>query len=306
MRNKILLGVVIILSIWALKVAWPKTPKELPKTENKVESPLMVKLLDSETNEIKEISLEDYIVGVVAAEMPASFNIEALKAQAVAARTYALYKMEHANQDYDLVTDVTNQSYLSVSQMQSNWQEGFSKYYAKVQEAVNLTKDEVMKYNDEVICAFYFALSNGYTEEALPVFGQNQDYITNVSSTWDENVKNFEVTTTITPTEFCTKLKITCADISITNIVKSPTGRVNEITINGQTFKGTEIRKLLNLRSTDFQITLGSPITITTKGYGHGVGMSQYGANALAQAGKSYTEILNYYYQNITITKINV
>ena len=121
-----------------------------------------------------------------------------------------------------------------------------------------------------------------------------------------KNVKNFLVTTTFSKEEFCEKLDIDCSNITIENIVRSSTNRVNFITINDEEFKGTEIRSLLNLRSTDFDINITDEVTITTKGYGHGVGMSQYGANEMAKEGYTYEEILKYYYKDIDIVKIDV
>lgn len=135
------------------------------------------------------------------------------------------------------------------------------------------------------------------------VFKDNKDYLKSVESTEGINITN-EVT--MSKEEFCSKLNIECDDIKITNKLLTTSNRVDKIDINNKTFNGTEIRKLLNLKSTDFDIKYDNNIVITTKGYGHGVGMSQYGANYLAKNGKTYEEILKYYYQNINISKINV
>lgn len=303
MRNKILIIIIVILSCFAVKVNLKK--EEKPNLKEEVKD-LEVTLLDQNKQSMKNLNLEDYIVGVVAAEMPASFSMEALKAQAVAARSYAVYKINTTTKDYDLVTDVSNQSFITKEQMQEKWQDSFTKYYDKVKEAVESTKGEVMVNSGNVICAFYFAMSNGYTEDSALVFGEARDYITSVESTWDKNIKNFEVTTTIKKEEFCSKLNIACRDIKITDIKKSTTGRINSLKINGQEFKGTKFRSLLGLRSTDFDIKVNDVVEITTRGYGHGVGMSQYGANEMAKTGSNYQDILNYYYKNITIQEINV
>ena len=135
-------------------------------------------------------------------------------------------------------------------------------YYNKIKEAVNETKGKVLTYNDEVIEAFYFAMSNGYTENASLVFNEDKDYLQSVTS-------------------------------------------IYEITINEKVFKGTEVRKLLNIRSTDFEIKINNnQIEVVTKGYGHGVGMSQYGANGMAKEGKNYEEILTYFYKNVKLSSI--
>lgn len=263
-----------------------------------------ISLLNPEDNTIAKMNLEDYVVGVVAAEMPALFQEEALKAQAVAARTYALYKMQHTQENYDVIADISNQAYLTKEEMQDKWQQDYDKYYAKIKKAVEDTNSQVMTYNDQVIIAYYFAMSNGKTEDASIVFGEKEDYLESVDSFWDKNVDNFVVTNTIAKEEFCTQLNLDCTNIRIGEITRSNTNRVNKIVINDEEFKGTTIRSKLNLRSTDFDIEVTDKgINITTRGYGHGVGMSQYGANEMAKLGFTYEEILKYYYKNVNLTK---
>ena len=303
MRNKILIAIIIVLSYFAVKVS---IKEEVPLEKKEEIKEIEVTILDSETSQKENLNLEDYIVGVVAAEMPASFSMEALKAQAVAARSYAMYKINTSKKDYDLVTDVTNQAYIDKDKMQEKWQDSFNAYYEKIKTAVAETKNQVLTYDNEVICAFYFAMSNGYTEDSTLVFGEAKDYIASVDSSWDKNLKNYEVTTTISKKEFCEKLNINCNNIVISDIKYSNTGRINSLKINNQEFLGTKVRTLLKLRSTDFKIDIGEDIKITTKGYGHGVGMSQYGANELAKLGKNYDEILKYYYKDVAISQINV
>ena len=301
MKNKILLIIVLILSIFAVKSS---LNKEKTTFSNDV---INVSLKDTETNKIKNIDIENYIVGVIAAEMPASFEVDALKAQAVVARTYAIYKINNSTTDYDLVTDVTNQSYIDDEKMKSKWGNNYLYYKNKITDAVLNTKGEILTYNNEAICAFYFAMSNGYTEDSALVFGEKKEYIKSVESSFEKDVNNFEVINTISKTDFCQKLSIDCNNIIINNINRSKTNRVLTITINNKEYKGTELRKLLNLRSTDFDIDLiNNTVNITTRGYGHGVGMSQYGANELAKKGYNYKEILNYYYKDVKINKINV
>lgn len=298
MKNRNLVIAVIILTIIAILSSFDKKETVFLNEEKKVT------IKNNETTEEKELELEEYIIGVVAGEMPASFEVEALKAQAIAARSYAMNKVNSSKGTYDLVTDVSNQVYITQDEMKEKWQSEYDYYYKKIKDAVLETKGLVMKYNDEIISAYYFAMSNGSTEDVSLVFGESKDYLQSVDSSWDENVKNFTVETNITKEEFCKKLDISCNDIIINNIKRSETNRVNEITINNKTFKGTEVRSILNLRSTDFNIEINESIKITTKGYGHGVGMSQYGANEMAKNGSTYEEILKHYYNNIEISKI--
>lgn len=301
MKNKILLLIILVLGILAvISFKNKETNFNLEKKE------ITLNLKDSDTGKISSVELENYIVGVVAAEMPASFDEEALKAQAIASRTYAMYKINNSQKDFDLVTDVTNQSFITKDEMKSKWGDEFDKYYHKVEKAVNETQSLVMKYNDEIISAYYFAMSNGYTEDARLVFNENKPYLKSTESKWDnENVTNFSVTISLSKGEFRSLLGISGDEIIISDIKRSATNRVNEITINNQPFSGIEVRKKLKLRSTDFEITTTpTEVVITTSGYGHGVGMSQYGANFMAKEGYTYDEILKYYYNGVKISKI--
>ena len=303
MKNKYLIIPIIILSIVAIFSSFSHETTFLKENEDKN---IEITLKDSESNEIKDIDLEEYLIGVLAGEMPASFEIEALKAQAVAARSYAIYKMNTTTTDYDILSDITNQVYITESDMKEKWGEDFEYYYNKIKMSVDATKDLVMTYDGEVISAYYFSMSNGYTEDVSSVFGETKDYLVSVDSSWDKTLKNFMVTTTFTKEDFCNKLSIDCSNITINEINRSDTNRVDNIQVNNKTFKGTEFRTLLGLRSTDFTIDLSDDVTITTNGYGHGVGMSQYGANEMAKEGKTYEEILKYYYKNVELEKINV
>lgn len=299
MQNRILVLVIIVLSIVLILVS----SNEMSTTFFNSSPKIAVK--NTSTNNVEKMDIEEYIVGVVAAEMPASFNIEALKAQAVASRTYAYYKMESSNGDYDVVTDVSNQSYITVAQMQEKWGSDYNKYYEKIKEAVLGTKGLVMLYNDKIVEAYYFAMSNGYTEDVSLVFSEERDYLKSVESLSDRENKNFLVETKISKQEFCTKLEINCNAIVIKSIERSRTNRVNSIVVNDKTFKGTVFRTKLGLRSTDFDIDIKNDfVHITTRGYGHGVGMSQYGANEMAKSGNNYENILKYYYKNIKISSI--
>ncbi len=311
MKNKILLSIVVALMI-ILTIVLSYAEENnytipIPPEEGK--EPIKVRLLNETENTIEEINLEDYIVGVVAAEMPASFNEEALKAQAVAARTYAMNKIAaRKDLEYDLIIGTKDQAYKNNRLLLSQWGLSFFPYYLKIRNAVMNTQSEVITFDDEIINAFYFSMSNGYTEESELVFKQDLPYLKSVDSKWDnESIQNYEYEKILSKEEFCNALNITCESINIENIERSNTNRVTEITINNTTWKGTEFRSKLGLRSTDFQITIqNEEVTIITKGYGHGVGMSQYGANGMAKDGYNYEQIIKHYYQNTEIKKINV
>ena len=309
MKNKILLAVVLILTIILFIVT--KNVKQIyfePVPVSDKTKKVTVNLLNESDGSIKNVNIEDYIIGVVAAEMPASFEPEALKAQAVAARTYAMYKKETRNLDYDLIIGTKDQAYQTNEELLKKWGVSFFKNYLKVRDAVLATEGEILTYNGQTINAFYFSMSNGYTENVESVFKSDLPYLKSVPSTWDnESIKNYEFTKTISKEDFCKSLEIPCDNIKIENIQKTSSNRVASITINGKTLEGTKVRSLLGLRSTDFTIEcLDNDIKITTKGYGHGVGMSQYGANGMAKENHNYKEILNYFYQNTEISKINV
>ena len=302
MKNKILVGITVFLSILLIGVVEIKKKNHSFLNEDKT-----IKVKTKE-EQIKELNIEDYVIGVIAGEMPASFEMEALKAQAVASRSYAMYKILHSeSENYDVLSDITNQVYLTEDEMKEKWQNDYTFYLNKITDAVKETESEVMYYDNSIIEAFYFSMSNGATEDAKSVFQEDLPYIKAVSSSWDnESLNNFTVTTTFKKEDFCLKLKLeTCNSIDVDNINYSASHRINTLTINNQKFKGTLVRSLLNLRSTDFTIEpKEEEVLITTKGYGHGVGMSQYGANGMAKEGYDYKQILNYYYNDITINKM--
>ena len=254
----------------------------------------------NKNEEYIKLDLEEYIIGVVAGEMPASFEMEALKAQAVASRTYAIYKTLN-NSEMNVTTD--DQVYITIGDMKIKWENDFDTYYEKVKKAVLSTKNVIMKQNDKVFKSFYFSMSNGYTEDSALVFGESN--LKSVSSPWDnESLNKFIVETAFTKEELISLLNIKNIN-KIEILERDKTNRVSKVLVNEKTYTGIEFRKLLNLRSADFIIEeKNNEFIVTTKGYGHGVGMSQYGANGMAKENYTYEEILKYYYNNIEITKI--
>ncbi len=250
------------------------------------------------------IDLEEYVIGVVAGEMPASFSMEALKAQAVASRTFALYKMNTVK-DYVLSTTISDQVYLTMDKMQEKWGNDFEYYYDRVKTAVEETKGEVLTYDGNLASTYYFAISNGYTDDALVVFNEDKDYLVSVDSSWDKNYQSYSSVYTMNKIDFCNKLEISCDNITILDVIRADNNYVRNITINDKTFTGVQVFQKLNLKSTDFDIIVdGNSIKIQTRGFGHGIGMSQYGAQGMALDGNSYKNILFHYYNGTEIVKM--
>lgn len=279
-------------------------PISSEENENKEETYQVMLSDNSDKSDAFAMDLEDYIIGVVAGEMPASFSLEALKAQAVASRTFALYKME-SNKDYVLSTTINDQVYLTQDDMKNKWGNDYEYYYNRVKEAVLDTEGEVLTYNGKLASTYYFAISNGYTDDALTVFQEDRDYLVSVESPWDKDYQSYTSLYTMNKSDFCSKLEITCGDIQVSQVNRADNHYVREVTINGKTFTGIQVFQKLNLKSTDFTITSkGDTMEIQTLGFGHGVGMSQYGAQGMANDGYLYQDILKHYYQNTEITKL--
>jgi len=252
---------------------------------------------------IETIELEEYVVGVVAAEMPAAFHIEALKAQSIAARTYALKSIQEQR---ILTDDEKTQSYKDINELKELWGNNFDTYYKKIKKAVDSTKKQAIFYNNEYIEALYHSTSNGYTENSYEVFGHIHPYLVSVNSSWDINATSFLRDKTFTFNELSNILGLDFnKDTSVEILERNASGRITRIKINDNYYTGTNFRMLLGLRSTDFDITIdNNNVTFTTRGYGHGVGMSQYGANGMGNMGKTYVEILKHYYPGTTIKTV--
>lgn len=248
------------------------------------------------------LNMTDYLIGVVSSEMPASFNLEALKAQSVLARTYAL----KAKQTGKKLTDtVSTQSYIDIDQMKNKWGNSFNTYYNKIKNAVENTNGEYLNYNGNYIEALYHSTNNGKTESSLDVFGNYYPYLISVSSEYDKNASSYLRTINMPLDTISNKLGLNLNNDSVISILSyTDGGNIKEININGNNFSGKKVRELLGLRSADFDISISdNNANITTRGYGHGVGMSQYGANGMANAGYSYKDILSHYYPGTTLTK---
>lgn len=260
------------------------------------------------TNEIQIVPLEEYIVGVLAGEMPVYFELEALKAQAVASRSYVLKRLEYnKDNEYDVVDSVLNQVYLDDNYLKEAWGKDYVVNINKLRTAVNETIDEYLEYNGEIIDALFFSTSNGYTEDASVVFNLELPYLKSVESKWDAQTSSvFNSQKTMSLQEFYEKLGLQYkSKLSFNVLERSDTNRIIKLEINGNMLKATDVYNKLGLRSTDFNLTqVGTNVIIDTKGYGHGVGMSQYGALGMAKEGYNYKQILEYYYSGAEIKKI--
>lgn len=267
----------------------------------------VVRVKDEATGEVEKVPLEDYVKGVLAGEMPVSFEIEALKAQAVASRSYVLIKMrDNKDSDYDVVNTTTNQVYLTDEKMRNNWKDNYDSNLKKIWAAVQDTSGEYLSYNGEIANALFFSTSSGMTENSEDVFISSVPYLRSVSSDWDKASPKYEDTSTYTLNDFYDKLGLEYNDVLSVEVTdKSSTGRPKKVKINGTEFTSRDLASKLGLRSSYLSITENDKqVTIVTKGFGHGVGMSQYGAEGMAKEGYKYNEILVHYYEGTEIKKI--
>lgn len=280
------------------------------KTKEKTET---VKLYNPQNGETQLIDMDEYIFGVVAAEMPVLYEIEALKAQAVAAYTFTLFrKNANKEKDYDITSDFTvDQSYISKTQAQEKWGDKAEEYTEKIEKAVSEVSGLAITYDSLPILAVYSASSCGKTQNAADVWGGKYPYLVSVDSEWDKLSADNISKVTISADELKAKLS-SLVQISgdttewIKNITKNKAGYVTCLEISGKEVSGNDIRNALDLKSSAFDVSLGeSAFTFTVSGNGHGVGMSQTGANGMAKESFDYKEILSHYYTDCKIEKID-
>lgn len=266
----------------------------------------VVRVYDEETGVISKIPIEEYIVGVVAGEMPVDFEMEALKAQSVAARSYVMIQMErNINKEYDVVDTVTNQVYLDKEKLMSVWKDQYTEKINKIKTAVLETMGEYISYDGKVAEALFFSTSPGVTENSEEVFTNKVAYLRSVESTFDEISPVYVTNKTFTLKEFYNLLNLEYSDtLNIEITSKTSTGRIKKIKINNKELTSGYVMSKLGLKSTYFKIIKeDTKIIVKNKGYGHGVGMSQYGAQGMAKAGYNYQDILKHYYTGIEIKK---
>ncbi len=284
----------------------PTQPQETPPSEL-VTGQIPVLMGEST---LKMMDLDTYLLGVVLAEMPADFGFEALKAQAVAARTFAL-QCAWEGKRHPGGAVCTNskccQAYIEPAAYVAEG--GGEKSVDKIRRAVTQTKGQILTYRGQLIQATYFSCSGGQTEDAVAVWGTDVPYLISVSSPGEEDAQIYSETVTFSAEEFarCLGRDLTgSCEKWLGKVTYTRGGGVASMVVAGKTYTGTELRKLLNLNSAAFEMTaLDGRITVTTSGKGHRVGMSQYGADAMAKKGCSYDEILNHYYPGTRIDKVD-
>ena len=318
--------VVIIFSIFisvifivpTLLVLPFSSDKETANLDEKLKNPPVEELADSvevavyrsSQDLIEKLPLEQYVVGVVAGEMPADFEEEALKAQALAARTYIVNQLlaedPSVPKGADVTDTVSHQVYKNQKELATLWGSDYDWKIKKISAAVLETKGKVLTYDNKPITAAFFSTSNGYTENSEAYWADDIPYLRSVESPWDKASPKFEDQKIIPIQQFEQKLGVTLPkDGSVGTITSRTEGkRVASVEINGKKFTGRDIREKLELRSSDFTwYKKDDHIVIATKGFGHGVGMSQYGANGMAKEGKDYQEIVTHYYKDVKITE---
>ena len=276
-----------------------------------IDSARTLRVLDGDT--VTEMSFSDYLQGVLRAEMPASFQEDALRAQAVAARTYTYYKMSSGGNHGDTADICTDhsccQAFLGKEKAADNWGKNAERYEAKIENAVSATDGQVMLYGGAPILAVFHSSSAGETWNSGEVWAQDLPYLQSVSSPEGEGVPNYYSTVELTEAEFREKFLAARpeADLSgpASGWIRDPVMdgvHVESITIGGVSVSGPSARSIFGLRSASFTAEAGDgKITFYVTGYGHGVGLSQYGANAMAEAGSTWREILEHYYTGVTI-----
>lgn len=263
---------------------------------------------------VRQMELEEYIVGVVFSEMPASFHEEALKAQAVAARTFTMYRMEHQKHKDAAVCSDSGccQAWSDIDEMEDKLGNSGLELIERVRRAVRQTKGECLIYNEALIETPFFSCSGGKTEAAVAVWGNEVPYLQSVDSVGEDTALRFEGEEVVSVDEFKRVLLNYDSTLSVSDPVEEWIGNitytsgagVDTIEICGKQFRGTELRGLFGLNSTAFNVELhDNAFVFHTKGFGHRVGMSQHGANAMAERGADYTEILQHYYQGVEIRK---
>ncbi len=308
-----LISVILIFCMLFLPVLCVK-PHDNTALPDELDEPDMFEVYFPDTKTTEMMEADDYIWSVVAAEMPAEYDIEALKAQAVAAYTFACYRRSLrergiSDKEYDVAADhTTDQAFITKAKAAENWGKNSEQYTAKIEDAVKSVSGQKMTYDGEVILASYYAISSGKTENCLDIWGSDRAYLVSVASEWDKESPKYEVKTEFTESQLQEKLKSVCefksSEDAFAINARSEGGSVMSVTVCGKTIKGTELRTLLGLRSANFEIEYDAEnekYAITTYGYGHGIGMSQFGASCLAKQGKTYDEILKHYYSGVAI-----
>ena len=279
----------------------------------------VIKLLHNETGEVEEVPIDSYLCNVVSAEMPADYELEALKAQAIVARTYTIYKIQNKKHENADICDDSSccQAWVSKDVRFSRWEENKRESnWAKIEQCVNETKGLIITYENKPINAFFHANSGGTTELPVNVWGGGSDlpYLQVVETAGEEGYTQYSSEVILTKEDLLEKLKTKYEDIQIdfTNdedlkiIEYTDSNRVKTIKFGNHELSGVETRTLLGLRSSNFSISKEEDkIKFSVKGYGHGVGMSQTGADTMAKTGSTYEDIIKHFYVGVEIKEVN-
>lgn len=271
-------------------------------------------------NDREQLTFDEYLIGVVAANMSAGYHMEALKAQAVIARTYALYNIalltkEEPSKD-SFTTSELGLSYISLDKLKELWGEtNYNTYFTKLENAVFATKDEVILYEDDLILPVFFNTGSGYTRNASEAWGINIPYLVSVASKQDVTSTNYLSIDEFALPELITLLEKYYTDLELSDddffqkvkvATRDTAGYVTQVNLGNLTVSGEEFAKVLGLASNHFYLEeYEGKARIICNGSGHGLGMSQYGANAMAEENSSYSDILKYYYSGITLTDLS-
>lgn len=277
-----------------------------------------ITLLHKKEGTVEEVNIDEYLYHVVSAEMPATFEMEALRAQAIVARTYTIFKILNKKHDNaDICDDSTCcQAWVSKETRLARWNENEREAnWQKICQAVNSTKGKIVTYENKPINAFFHSNSGGVTEVPVNVWGgTGYPYLQSVETAGEDGYTQYASEVTLTQNELLDKMKAKYSDIAINfsnpeeiKILEyTDSSRVKTLKIGNHNLSGVEARTIFGLRSTNFEISQeGGNIKFTVKGYGHGVGMSQTGADAMAKQGSTAEEIISHFYTGIEIRDTN-
>lgn len=315
---------ILIIAVPSISYFFSKNKTSEPEKKDGVFN-LEISVYRTESGKVETINCYDYMCGVVAGEMPASYEAEALKAQTVAAFTYTVNKMEYVKENPDsdighngayVCDDYTHcKAYLSKDDALSKWgDEWFDKYYTSIEDSVSAVLGKIITFDGKPVNAVFHAISNGTTCSAKEVWDTEVNYLQSVDSVDDKLARDYESKVTLTHKDFADvfyeELGVTLPDEYnnwIGDITYADSGMVEEIVVSDTAYSGTHIRKLFSLRSATFDIDITkNDVIFTVYGYGHGVGMSQYGANEMAKKGSTYADILKHYYSGVEIEDFKI
>lgn len=301
----------VVVIPFTQKAAQEQPQKKVSQTQNSAARHALISVTVYRSTEKRtdQVALNDYLIGVVGSEMPAKFRIEALKAQAIAARTYIMARIIE-NPNVRVTDTVQNQVYHSSEEFKKIWGKDYGWKMKKIKQAVAETNNQVVTYGGKLISPVFFSTSNGQTENAKDYWTTDVPYLKSVPSPWDKLSPKYKIEKTLRAADVEQALGVSIGNNkgSLGKVIrKTATDHVALYELGGKQFTGRQIREKLNLSSTDFQLTQnGDTIKALTLGSGHDVGLSQYGAEGMAREGKSAKQIITYFYQGTQISKMTV